>query len=43
MSTTFRDKLGSAAVQGDLLGAAAELTGSISDRLREAGGKVHSG
>jgi hypothetical protein len=26
----------------DLLGSAAELTGSISDRLREAGGKVHS-
>jgi hypothetical protein len=26
----------------DLLGEAAELTGAISDRLREAGGKVHS-
>ena len=26
----------------DLLGSAADLTGSISDRLREAGGKVHS-
>jgi hypothetical protein len=26
----------------DLLVSAAELTGSISERLREAGGKVHS-
>jgi len=26
----------------DLLESATELTGSISDRLREAGGKVHS-